>query len=132
MLVPSALMNTTCVFMKVTNFLLVLLFYLNVILQISLHFRLLILLIIHTWKLHPSSIQLATPPIPHLLGCEVYTDTYHNLPYIGQFVSGTQLASSLLLHGHYNSSVWIPSINSKEFITAQAHIASQYTDLAGS
>lgn len=68
----------------------------------------------------PFTIQLTLPPLPSCLGCEVYTDTYHNLPYIGKLLAGTQLASPFLLHGHYNSSYWFLSINSKEFITAEA------------
>lgn len=70
----------------------------------------------------PFTIQLAIPPLPILLGCELLTDTYHNVPYIGWFLPGTPLAVSLLLHGRHNSSFWILSINSNVFITAKAVI----------
>jgi hypothetical protein len=53
------------------------------------------------------------------LGCVIATDTYHNLPYICRFQPGTPLAATLLLHGRYNSSFWILSINSKEFSSAK-------------
>ena len=70
----------------------------------------------------PFTIQLSIPPQGSLLGCEVNTDTYHNLPYIQKFTPGTPLGTALLEHGRYNSSFWILSINSKEFITAKATI----------
>jgi hypothetical protein len=76
----------------------------------------------------PFTIQLALPPLPTFLGCELSTDTYHNLPYISKFHPGTPLATSLLLHGRYNSSFWILSLNSKEFITAEA-VAKYLTSL---
>jgi hypothetical protein len=66
------------------------------------------------------TIQLALPPTHTPIGCEISTDTYHNLPYISRFIAGTPLASSLLLHGRYNSSFWILSVNSQEFLTAKA------------
>ena len=70
-------------------------------------------------------------------------------------MAGTPLATSLLQHGRYNSSFWILSINSQDFITAKAvvdnlkslqhatstiylpcilahHVASTRTNLAGS
>jgi hypothetical protein len=68
----------------------------------------------------PSTVQLVLPPLPALLGCELNTDTYHNLPYISKFLPDTPLATSLLLHGLHNSSFWILSLNSNEFITAGA------------
>jgi len=71
---------------------------------------------------HPFSIQLQLPPKGSLLGCTVCTDTYHNLPYIHQFNSGLPLGTALLKHGQHNSSFWILSINSHEFITAKAVI----------
>jgi hypothetical protein len=68
----------------------------------------------------PFIIQLAVPPKRAFIGCEITTDTYHNLPYISIFVAGTTLATSLLLHGRYNSCFWIIGLNSHEFITAKA------------
>jgi hypothetical protein len=47
----------------------------------------------------PFTIQLSIPPSSTLLGCEICTNSYHNLPYIGRFLPGTPLATSLLLHG---------------------------------
>jgi hypothetical protein len=67
----------------------------------------------------PFTIQLTIPPQGSFLGCEVKTD---NLPYVQKFTPGTPLGTALLEHGHYNSSFWILSINSKEFITAKATI----------
>ncbi len=77
---------------------------------------------------HP---ELGTPPFVFTLtlpsqgiplGCDVSTDTYHNLPYISRFISGSPLGASLLQHGQHNSSFWIISINSQEFITAPATV----------
>jgi hypothetical protein len=45
---------------------------------------------------HPFTIQLGLPPLPALIGCEFSNDTYHNVPYISQFLPGTPLATSLL------------------------------------
>ncbi len=68
----------------------------------------------------PFTIQLAISPKCAFIGCEIATDTYHNLPYISSFVAGTTLAASLLLHGRNNSSFWILGLNSQEVITAKA------------
>jgi len=70
----------------------------------------------------PFMISLQLPPLGTGLGCYISTDTYHNLPYISSFTSGTPLSQQLLQHGQYNSSFWVLSINSKEFLTAPAVI----------
>jgi hypothetical protein len=71
----------------------------------------------------PFTISLQLPPQGTSIGCFISTDTYHNLPYISSFTSGTPLSQQLLLHGQYNSSFWILSINSAEFMSAPAVIA---------
>jgi hypothetical protein len=71
----------------------------------------------------PFMISLALPPQGSGLGCLLCTDTYHNLPYIASFASGTPLSQHLLLHGQHNSSFWILSLDSKEFITAASVIS---------
>jgi hypothetical protein len=68
----------------------------------------------------PFTFQLTLPRQGSSLGCQITADTYHNLPYICDFLPGTPLATSLLLHGRPNSSIWILSINSREFFTAKA------------
>jgi len=70
----------------------------------------------------PFTISLQLPPHGTGIGCFISTDTYHNLPYISSFTSGTPLSQHLLQHGQYNSSFWILSINSTEFMTAPAVI----------
>jgi len=66
----------------------------------------------------PFTISLQLPHQGVGLGCFICNDTYYNLPYISSFTSGTPLATQLLQHSQYNSSFWILSINSREFITA--------------
>jgi len=102
----------------------------------------------------PFTLSLQLPVAGQGLGCYISNDLYHNLPYISSFIPGTHLSQQLLQHGQHNSSFWILSINSQEFITANAvisylkfiqhptassyvqaifacHIASQRTSLAG-
>jgi len=66
----------------------------------------------------PFTLSLCLPPSGTGLGCMIATDTYYNLPYVSSFTSGTTFASQLLQHGQYNSSFWVLSVNSKEFMTA--------------
>jgi hypothetical protein len=70
----------------------------------------------------PFHLSLHLPTTGTGLGCFISTDTYHNLPYISSFTSGTSLSQQLLQHGQHNSSFWILSIDSKEFMTAPAVI----------
>ena len=66
----------------------------------------------------PFTVSLQLPAQDTGLGCFFSTDTYHNLPYISKFNPGTPLSQQLLQHGQYNSSFWVLSINSQEFMTA--------------
>ncbi len=68
----------------------------------------------------PFTVSLQLPAQDTGLGCFISTDTYHNLPYISKFNPGTPLSQQLLQHGQYNSSFWVLSINSQEFMTAPA------------
>jgi len=70
----------------------------------------------------PFTVSLLLPCQGTGLGCFISTDLYHNLPYISSFSSGTPLSQQLLQHGQHNSSFWILSINSQEFMTAPAVI----------
>jgi len=70
----------------------------------------------------PFTVSLFLPYQGSGLGCFISTDTYHNLPYISSFSPGTPLSQQLLQHGQHNSSFWILSINSQEFMTAPAVI----------
>lgn len=66
------------------------------------------------------SFELFIPKSGSSIGCVISTDTYYNLPYISTFLPGTPLAQILLHHGSRHSSFWVLSINSKEFIKAEA------------
>jgi hypothetical protein len=66
------------------------------------------------------SFELFLPKKGSPLGCVTSSDTYYNLSYIERFTPGTPLAQSLLSHGSYNSTFWVLSINSQEFIKAEA------------
>jgi hypothetical protein len=66
----------------------------------------------------PFTLSLQLPRKGIGLGCFICNDVYYDLPYISSFTSGTPLATQLLQHGQHNSSFWILSINSREFITA--------------
>jgi hypothetical protein len=66
------------------------------------------------------SFELFLPKKGTPLGCVISSDTYYNLPYIASFIAGTPLAQNLLQHGAHNSTLWVLSINSEEFITAEA------------
>ncbi len=52
--------------------------------------------------------------------CVISFDPYYNMPYISSFQPGTQLAQNLLRFGHHTSTFWILSLNSAEFIKAEA------------
>jgi hypothetical protein len=77
----------------------------------------------------PFMISLAMPPQGSGLCCLLCTDTYHNLPYISSFASATPLSQHLLLHGQHNSSFWMLSLDSKEFITAVSVVGPQVTSM---
>jgi hypothetical protein len=66
----------------------------------------------------PFSVSLQLPPKGTGLGCLLCTDVYHNLPCIASFTPGSPLGNQLLQHGQHNSSFWILSLNSKEFMSA--------------
>jgi hypothetical protein len=70
----------------------------------------------------PFTVSLQLPPQGAGLGCFISTNTYHNLPYVSSFTPGTPLSQHFIQHGQHNSSFWILSINSKEFMTAPAVI----------
>jgi hypothetical protein len=71
----------------------------------------------------PFTLSLKLPIVGQGLGCYISNDQYHNLPYISSFIPGTHLSQQLLQHGQHNSSFWILSINSQEFISANAVIS---------
>jgi hypothetical protein len=69
------------------------------------------------------SFELLVPEQGTSIGCTVSVDTYYNLPYISSFLPGTQLSQQLLRHGARNSTFWLLSINSPEFIKPDAVIS---------
>jgi len=70
----------------------------------------------------PFMVSVHLPATGQGLGYYISHEDYHNLPCISSFVSGTHLSPQLLQHGQSNSSFWILSVNSQEFITAHAII----------
>jgi hypothetical protein len=64
------------------------------------------------------SLSITLPPLGLLLGCDLGTYPYHNLPYISHFTKGSHLAQLFSPYGVYNSTFWILSLHSKEFSQA--------------
>jgi hypothetical protein len=84
------------------------------------------------------SLSITLPPLGLLLGCDLGTCPYHNLPYISHFTKGSHLAELFSPYGGYNSTFWILSLHSKEFsqapsIASYVHsLQQQHTSTASS
>jgi hypothetical protein len=68
------------------------------------------------------SFELLIPKTGTSIGCVISVESYYNLPYISSFQPGTQLAQNLLRFGNRTSTFWVLSLNSAEFIKADAFI----------
>jgi hypothetical protein len=66
------------------------------------------------------SFEQLTPRTGTSIGCIISFDSYWKLPNISSFQPGTQLAQNLQRFGNCTSTFWVLSLNTAEFITAEA------------